>query len=209
MRGNVKKNFVMVVSIAVLLVYLFLTLFYNGGRGRYDNVLKRLALRERSNISEGLQPVEEINTSTVATTPDGTPVFKYVYTTLGLDPRFPVPPGDMGVSVEIDTNDTDVTDLVNQGMIHQGLNQFSSDMMSVRRRLPEIRDPWCREPGRYRADLPPTSIVIVFYNEAWSVLVRTVHSILDRSPPNLVSEIVLVDDLSFMRTYNMHFKCVW
>ncbi|XP_041785273.1 putative polypeptide N-acetylgalactosaminyltransferase 9 [Anopheles merus] len=198
MRGNVKKNFVMVVSIAVLLVYLFLTLFYNGGRGRYDNVLKRLALRERSNVSEGLLPVEEINTTTIAATSDGTTVFKYVYTTLGLDPRFPVPPGDMGVSVEIDTNDTDVTDLVNQGMIHQGLNQFSSDLMSVRRRLPEIRDPWCREPGRYRADLPPTSIVIVFYNEAWSVLVRTVHSILDRSPPNLVSEIVLVDDFSFM-----------
>uniref|UniRef100_A0A182K1J1 Ricin B lectin domain-containing protein n=1 Tax=Anopheles christyi TaxID=43041 RepID=A0A182K1J1_9DIPT len=195
---TVKKNFVMVVSIAILLVYLFLTLFYNGGRGRYDNVLKRLALQESSNIGYGLHLKEGINTSTPSTNPAETTVFKYIYTTLGLDPRFPEPPGDMGAPVEIDNNDTDVAELVNQGMIHQGLNQFSSDLMSVRRRLPEIRDPWCREPGRYRADLPPTSIVIVFYNEAWSVLVRTVHSILDRSPPHLVGEIVLVDDYSYM-----------
>uniref|UniRef100_A0A182PBN8 Ricin B lectin domain-containing protein n=1 Tax=Anopheles epiroticus TaxID=199890 RepID=A0A182PBN8_9DIPT len=186
-----------VTPIVVLLVYVFMTLFYDGGRGRYDKVLKRLALRERSSIGESFPAEEEINYTTPAMSA-GTTLFKYVYTTLVLDPRFPVPPGDMGASVEIDQNDTDVRELVNQGMIKQGLNQFASDRMSVRRRLPEIRDAWCREPGRYRTDLPPTSIIIVFYNEAWSVLVRTVHSILDRSPPHLVSEIVLVDDFSIL-----------
>ena len=41
-------------------------------------------------------------------------------------------------------------------------------------------------------------MVVCFHNEAWSVLLRTVHSILDRSPPHLLDEIILVDDASTM-----------
>uniref|UniRef100_A0A182W990 Ricin B lectin domain-containing protein n=1 Tax=Anopheles minimus TaxID=112268 RepID=A0A182W990_9DIPT len=195
---NCRKNFILVVSISILLVYLFLTLFYDGGRGRFDKVLKRISLRQDRNTKEEVSPVEDEVISTTPSASVGTTLFKFLYTTLGLDARFPVPPGDMGAAVVIDLNDTDVQKLVSDGLLDQGLNQYSSDLMSLRRRLPEIRDAWCREPGRYPADLPPTSIVIVFFNEAWSVLVRTVHSILDRSPAQLVREIVLVDDFSYL-----------
>lgn len=39
-------------------------------------------------------------------------------------------------------------------------------------------------------------MVIAFYNEAWSTLLRTVHSVLETSPDILLKEIVLVDDYS-------------
>jgi hypothetical protein len=48
----------------------------------------------------------------------------------------------------------------------------------------------------YDSDLPSASVVIVFTNEAWSSLIRTVHSVLNGSPAHLLKEIVLVDDRS-------------
>lgn len=54
----------------------------------------------------------------------------------------------------------------------------------------------CKAPDRYLPSLPDTSVIVCFHNEAWSVLLRTVHSVLDRSPPHLLREIILVDDNS-------------
>ena len=49
---------------------------------------------------------------------------------------------------------------------------------------------------KYPSNLPTTSVIVIFHNEAWSALLRTVHSVLARSPPQFLHEIILVDDAS-------------
>ena len=44
--------------------------------------------------------------------------------------------------------------------------------------------------------MPSASVIMVFYNEAASVVLRTVHSVLNKSPPHLIHEILLYDDNS-------------
>ena len=44
--------------------------------------------------------------------------------------------------------------------------------------------------------LPSTSVIVIFHNEAWSVLLRTIHSVLDRSDPKILIEVIVVDDFS-------------
>ena len=48
----------------------------------------------------------------------------------------------------------------------------------------------------YPVDLPTTSVVIAFRNEALTALLRTVTSVKERSPEYLLHEIILVDDFS-------------
>ncbi|XP_035734863.1 putative polypeptide N-acetylgalactosaminyltransferase 9 isoform X1 [Vespa mandarinia] len=107
--------------------------------------------------------------------------------------------GEMGRPVILPTNLTaEIKKLVDDGWVNNAFNQYASDLISVHRTLPDPRDQWCKEPGRYLKDLPPTAVIICFHNEAWSVLLRTVHSVLDRSPDQLIQEIILVDDFSDM-----------
>lgn len=77
-------------------------------------------------------------------------------------------------------------------------NQFNiiaSDMISLNRSLQDIRQGECKS-KQYPSLMPTTSIVIVFHNEAWSTLLRTVWSVINRSPRSLLKEILLVDDAS-------------
>uniref|UniRef100_A0A182M6G8 Polypeptide N-acetylgalactosaminyltransferase n=1 Tax=Anopheles culicifacies TaxID=139723 RepID=A0A182M6G8_9DIPT len=110
-------------------------------------------------------------------------------------------PGHMGEPVIIPGQDRgqvpdNVQEQIALGWQRQGYNQFVSDLISVRRELPDVRDPWCRRKRYHPVALPSVSVVIVFHDEALSVLLRTVHSVLNRTPPELIREILLIDDWS-------------
>ena len=45
-------------------------------------------------------------------------------------------------------------------------------------------------------ELPTVSVVIPFFNDHFSTLLRTVYSVIDRSPPELLKEVILVNDHS-------------
>ncbi|KAI6065320.1 Polypeptide N-acetylgalactosaminyltransferase 5 [Aix galericulata] len=74
-------------------------------------------------------------------------------------------------------------------------NVYLSDLIPVDRAVADTRPAGCSE-QRVHDDLPTTTIIMCFVDEVWSTLLRSVHSILSRSPPHLVEEIILVDDFS-------------
>ncbi|CAN8065100.1 unnamed protein product [Agarophyton chilense] len=79
---------------------------------------------------------------------------------------------------------------------NSSFNRMRSNSISLDRPLPDVRPKLCEKQWYYRSmvALPTTSVVIVFYNEPLSTLLRSVHSILNRTPRSLLHEIILVDD---------------
>uniref|UniRef100_A0AAZ3SQI2 polypeptide N-acetylgalactosaminyltransferase n=1 Tax=Oncorhynchus tshawytscha TaxID=74940 RepID=A0AAZ3SQI2_ONCTS len=74
-------------------------------------------------------------------------------------------------------------------------NQRESERIPSNRVLRDTRHYRCTT-LHYNPDLPSTSIVITFHNEARSTLLRTIRSVLNRTPVHLIHEIILVDDYS-------------
>lgn len=93
----------------------------------------------------------------------------------------------------------DLKVLMEQLIKEENYNLLASDMISLHRSLPDSRDDLCKT-LLYPEKLPSTSVIIIFHNEAWTMLLRTVWSVFERSPSELINEIILVDDMSTMPT---------
>ncbi|XP_075784021.1 polypeptide N-acetylgalactosaminyltransferase 18 isoform X2 [Pelodiscus sinensis] len=78
---------------------------------------------------------------------------------------------------------------------YYGYNAYLSDRLPLDRQLPDLRPNGCRN-LTFPTSLPEVSIVFIFVNEALSVILRSIHSAIDRTPPYLLKEIILVDDNS-------------
>ncbi|XP_033640082.1 polypeptide N-acetylgalactosaminyltransferase 1-like [Asterias rubens] len=103
-------------------------------------------------------------------------------------------PGEMGKAVVIPK---EMEDKKKEMFKINQFNLLASDMVSLNRSLPDVRMDGCKTKVYPPiSTLPKTSVIIVFHNEAWSTLLRSVHSIINRSPWELLSEIILVDDAS-------------
>ena len=80
---------------------------------------------------------------------------------------------------------------------NHAFEEYVSELISLNRSLPDFRGQWCRNQYDNKIDhLEKVSIIICFHNEAWSTLLRSVHSIVNRTPKSLIHEILLVDDKS-------------
>jgi len=80
-------------------------------------------------------------------------------------------------------------------MKKEAFNLFVSNRISYNRTLPDVRDSMCKG-LTYDTTLPSASVIIIFTNEAWSPLIRTIWSVINRSPRKFLKEILLIDDFS-------------
>ncbi|XP_018908261.2 polypeptide N-acetylgalactosaminyltransferase 5 isoform X2 [Bemisia tabaci] len=99
-------------------------------------------------------------------------------------------PGELGEGVHVKNDE-----LAKEKFKLNQFNIIASDAIALNRSLKDVRYEMCKH-KRYPTKLPSTSIVIVFHNEAWSTLLRTVWSVINRSPRELLEEVILVDDAS-------------
>ena len=76
-----------------------------------------------------------------------------------------------------------------------GMSVVISDKISVNRSIPDFRHPKCLK-KKYFKNLPRVSIVIIYVNEVFSMFKRTLHSLYNRTPHELIQEVILVNDNS-------------
>uniref|UniRef100_A0A914I716 Polypeptide N-acetylgalactosaminyltransferase n=1 Tax=Globodera rostochiensis TaxID=31243 RepID=A0A914I716_GLORO len=102
-------------------------------------------------------------------------------------------PGEMGAPVFLDGKEAT---LGSDDMKKWFMNVHASDKISLDRSVPDVRMAECKSIAYDLRSLPRATVVIIFTDEAWTPLLRTVHSVINRSPPELLEEVLLVDDAS-------------
>lgn len=105
-------------------------------------------------------------------------------------------PGYMGKPVILPLNlPFDVQEKINESFKIYRFNEFVSSLIPLYRELPDGRSDHCKN-MIYSDNFPVTSVIMVFFNEPFSMVMRSVFAILNRTPPKLLKEILLVDDCS-------------
>ena len=109
------------------------------------------------------------------------------------------PYGAMGLGIDIDHTILTPSEAAKKESMYKShaFEEYVSELVPLDRSLPDFRGDWCKANYDHLVDsLPPVSVIICFYNEAWSTLLRSVHSVINRTPAHLIREILLVDDSS-------------
>jgi polypeptide N-acetylgalactosaminyltransferase len=105
-------------------------------------------------------------------------------------------PGHMGKPLYLPLQlEWDTFEMYNKSLEIYKFNEFASRLIPLDRELPDVRTDYCKQLV-YSEDLPVASVIMVFHNEAPTMILRTIYSILNRSQQKLIREIILVDDCS-------------
>ncbi|XP_044149286.1 polypeptide N-acetylgalactosaminyltransferase 4-like [Bufo gargarizans] len=110
-------------------------------------------------------------------------------------PPNPNAPGEWGKAAHLQLNSAEKK-MQEESIEKYAINIYLSDQISLHRHIQDNRMYECRSKTYNHRKLPTTSVIIAFYNEAMSTLLRTIHSVLETSPAVLLREIILVDDFS-------------
>ncbi|RWS29312.1 polypeptide N-acetylgalactosaminyltransferase 11-like protein, partial [Leptotrombidium deliense] len=84
-----------------------------------------------------------------------------------------------------------------EGFKRHAFNVLVSERIGFKRNIVDTRHPLCKNKTYNSIEVLPTaSVIICFYNEDFTTLMRTVYSVIERSQRELLHEILLVDDFS-------------
>ncbi|CAO1306249.1 unnamed protein product [Diamesa serratosioi] len=214
-RGRIRMStcrIILITSLAWLLIDVIIIMKYtdgmNGGIFKRNNNNNHVETPQFSNLKghhlvdeDPIVDEEEIDTN--LNNIDGDSDIKGIsktYRSVELKRWRPAPtvkenpgkPGEMGKPVKMRSSQQEE---MKEKFKENQFNLMASDMIWFNRSLADVRHKDCR-PKTYPNKLPTTSIVIVFHNEAWTTLLRTIWSVINRSPRPLLQEIILVDDAS-------------
>ncbi|CAF1391767.1 unnamed protein product [Rotaria sordida] len=104
-------------------------------------------------------------------------------------------PGENGEGVQLQGEEE--KKLGDKSVAEYGFNEVASEKISLDRHARDTRPEECKYWNYPSVDkLPTASVILVFYDEGWSTLVRTFHSVINTSPKELLKDIILVDDFS-------------
>lgn len=84
-------------------------------------------------------------------------------------------PGDMGKPVILPKIlPADIQKLISDGKRDYKINEFVSNLIPLSRSLPDPRDEYCSQ--QVYESLPKASVIIIFHNEAWSMVKSVSHA---------------------------------
>lgn len=98
-------------------------------------------------------------------------------------------PGEHGRGVHLKLSEDKMNELIN----NDGYNSIACSQIALDRSLGNRPAPECLAVS-YPDQLPTTSVIIIFTDEPVRLILRTVFSVVNRSPPKLLKEVILLDD---------------
>ena len=112
-------------------------------------------------------------------------------------PTNPNAPGESGKAINIDEKNLSEDEKATKAALLKkyAINHFAGDKISLHRTPGDHRQKGCKKLN-YDRVLPNTSVIVTFYNEHWTTLMRTIYSILHESSKGTLKELILVDDMS-------------
>nr|CAH7727629.1 unnamed protein product [Callosobruchus chinensis] len=169
--GRKSRNLRMLLGVCILVCIMYLLISYDNSRSNIkfsDQIASRFTHKDKPKLVKGLGNFEPKENDNREGPGEG---------------------GQAHYLRQDQQNDAD------QSESEYGMNVACSNEISLDRSVLDTRLPECKH-WDYPEKLPLTSVIIVFHNEGWSVLLRTVHSVLNRSPKHILKEVLLVDDFS-------------